>query len=205
MQSNSLGNPPRPGPAPRACTACPEPSRRERSERAVSPPSALPWRHPEGRPFRPEACPEPSRRGSRAIGTRTRCFAALSMTAVRIAPGLRRSRSRPRPSAEFTLSAAQGLRPTRPGRVSPNAPPTSSAKGPFLIATRTYSREELSRWKERPIPFSNRNKIHFIFLPHPGADRVRSGALPYRNHACTACPERSRTERSECEANRCLH
>ncbi len=40
---------------------------------------------------------------------------------------------------------------------------------PFLIATRTYSPEKLTRRKNRVIRFSNRHKIHFVFGPHSGA------------------------------------
>ncbi len=100
----------------------------EHTECAPSPSSALPSRHPEGQPFRPE--------GSHAIGTRTRCFAPLSMSAVRIAPGLRRSR-------------------LRPGRFCGTEKPS------FLIATRAYSRRELTHCKQRVKTLSNRNKIHF--------------------------------------------
>ena len=40
--------------------------------------------------------------------------------------------------------------------------PERAEKPTFLIATRTYSREELTRRKHRMIRFSNRHKIHFV-------------------------------------------
>ena len=51
-----------------------------------------------------------------------------------------------------------------------------SEKPPFLIATRAYSHEELTHWKQRPTTLSNRHKIHFqnaAFLhPTPGLVRL---------------------------------
>jgi hypothetical protein len=47
-----------------------------------------------------------------------------------------------------------------------------SEKAPFLIATRAYSRAELTGCKHRVVDFPNRHKIHFLLLLHPGGDGV---------------------------------
>ncbi len=40
--------------------------------------------------------------------------------------------------------------------------PERTGKPPFLIATRAYSRRELTHCKQRATTLSNRNKIHFL-------------------------------------------
>ncbi len=76
-----------------------------------------------------------------------------------------------------------GIETHRTGSPASNfLPPTS-----FLIATRTYSPKELTRRKHKMIRFSNRNKIHFMFLPHPGADRAGRSTAFYRNYEANRC------------------
>ncbi len=182
MRRNGLENPVRlrlalrraQGPALLACTACPERSRREHSECALTPPTALPSRHPEGQPFRPE--------GSQAIGTRTRCFAALraggaSPDATPTTEQGKAQKLALSPSTSLRINSAEVEPPC--GRERSESPqpksraqprdrersrktyPERTQKRPFLIATRTYSPQESTHCKQTPTTRSNRNKIHF--------------------------------------------
>ena len=259
MQSNSLRNPVRPRPALLACTACPERSRRERSERACAEESeCVPVAWPLGHKLpiinrfplllanrgyaELEILPSPCKQRATILSNRGK-------TRV-VEPPRRPSRTTHPSSLPFShpyagwpilpASLASVGIDLECGGLPPlfwTVPPASNflPPTPFLIATRTYSPEKLTRRKHNMIRFSNRNKIHscterserVVFDFHPGGDGVGSrmpsdecrvpgkfnsaagcaaaGVLPYRIHACTACPERSRRERSECEANRCLH
>jgi hypothetical protein len=128
---------------------------------------------------------------------------------IRVVQALRRQSRALHPSSlpvshPYALgSAGCPIVPESQGRVGiethRTGPPASNFQPPIsnLIATRTYSPEKLTPRKTRVIRFSNRHKIHFVLWPNPAADRARSSTLPYRNHACT--------ERSKCEAIRCLH
>jgi hypothetical protein len=149
MHSNSLDNPARPrlalsraeGPALPACA--------EQSECALPPPTALPSRHPEGQPFRSE--------GSRAIGTGTRCFAALRAGGASpdATPTTEQGRAQElalSPSTSLGVNSAEGSLREQSGAEKPS----------FLIATRAYSRQELTHCKQRATTLSNRHKIAFF-------------------------------------------
>jgi hypothetical protein len=58
-------------------------------------------------------------------------------------------------------SGVEGSRPNEPVCL-PEAAAKDLPRPPFLIATRAYSRQELTHWKQRATTLPNRNKIHFV-------------------------------------------
>jgi hypothetical protein len=164
MPSNALGNSPRPKPA---CTACPEGSRRERSECALSPSTALRINSAEG-PALPAlsgvegretkgrfpkgslACPFPH---ESPILTRSpllianRGYAELEIV---LSPCKQRTTA---------LSNRGGMRVVQPLRhrsrtTHPALPKLNANRNTNLLAI------ALTRWKQRVTTLPNRHKIH---------------------------------------------
>jgi hypothetical protein len=139
-----------------------------------------------------DACPSlPARHGGPAAARRQAGFDALSMNSAEgsVARPFRHESQIPthsplllanRGSAELemvpspckqrvTLLSNRGeIRVVPPLRHRSRITHPSSL--PFLIATRAYSREELTHRKHRLIRFSNRNKIHFTIAPVRGRE-----------------------------------
>ena len=176
----------------------------ERSERALSPLEEPALRETKGSGAEVEppcgrersksrrACPERSRRTkSRAqprepngpvpftSADRTECVHPPLLLANRGSAELEMVPS-PCKQRATLLSNRGKIRMVQPFRHRSRTTHPSSL--PFLIATRAYSREELTRWKQRPATPSNRHKIHscterserVAFAPAHGRNRRAS-------------------------------
>ncbi len=91
------------------------------------------------------------------------------------------------------VSAASRPEPRRPVCVAETA--AKDLPNPsFLIATRAYSRQELTHWKQRAATLSDRDKIHIVHglensstsrsIPHPGIEKRLQTARNVRLATC---------------------
>jgi hypothetical protein len=127
---------------------------------------------PERHPSEP-ACTERSER------------ALLVQSAAEVEPPCARERSKSRRACPERSRRMKSRAQPRDRDRSRKTWPERAEKHPFLIATRTYSREKSTHCKQKVIAISNRHKIHFytepacrtgrrsgcvLFLLHPGGD-----------------------------------